>query len=315
MKTAFLYAGQGSQHKGMGEDLYQNYSEFREIYDSAELSFDLKKMCFEDKDGLLSQTKYTQPCMVAFAAGVTEILRKQNIEPDITAGLSLGEYSALCAAGVWDEATAIKLAAFRGEAMTRAAEGVESAMTAILGLDRIQIQECVYEASGLGVVTICNDNCPGQLVIGGEKNAVKAAADFAKNRGAKKCIPLNVSGPFHTSLMRDAGEELEEYFSGIRFQDEQIPVVFNLTGKPRKKDQSIQNMLKQQVQSGVRMTDTINYMLDNGVKRFVEIGPGKALTGFVKRCAKEKDMDDIQYYTVETADDIQKLLDTWNDEE
>ncbi len=315
MKTAFLYAGQGSQHQGMGEDLYSKYEEFRDVFDSAELSFDLKKICFEDGEGLLDQTKYTQPCMVAFAAGVTDILKNRNIKPDILAGLSLGEYSALFAAGVWDEKEAIELAAFRGEAMTRAAGGIDCAMTAVLGLDRIQLQECVDEASGLGVVSICNDNCPGQLVIGGEKNAVEAAANFAMNRGAKRCIPLNVSGPFHTSLMKAAGEELEGYFSEIAFRDEQIPVVFNLTGKPRKKEESVPELLKQQVQSGVRMTESLNYMLDNGVKRFVEIGPGKALTGFVKRCAKEKNMNDVQYFSIETDDDIQNLLDAWSDAE
>jgi [acyl-carrier-protein] S-malonyltransferase len=312
MKTAFLFAGQGSQHKGMGEDLYRDYEEFRQVYDSAETDFDLKKMCFENEEGLLDQTKYTQPCMVAFAAGVSNILKTLGIKPDMLAGLSLGEYSALCASGVFDGKTAIKIAAFRGDAMTKAAEGIDPAMTAVMGLSREELQQCVEEAEGLGVVSICNDNCPGQLVIGGEKAAVSAAAEFAKNRGARRCVPLNVSGPFHTSLMKSAGDELEKYFTKIDFGKEKVPVVFNLTGKELQSDQSIPELLKGQVQSGVKMTDSLNYMLDKGVRRFVEIGPGKALTGFVKRCAKEKQIDDIECYTVETSDDIEALASSWS---
>ncbi|WP_330366802.1 ACP S-malonyltransferase [Butyrivibrio sp. WCD3002] len=312
MKTAFLFAGQGSQHKGMGEDLYRDYEEFRQVYDNAETDFDLKKMCFEDENGLLSKTRYTQPCMVAFAAGVSAILKKLGIKADMMAGLSLGEYSALCASGVFDEKTVIRLAAFRGDAMTKAAEGVDSAMTAVMGLGRQELQSCVDEAEGLGVVSICNDNCPGQLVIGGEKAAVSAAAEFAKNRGAKRCVPLNVSGPFHTSLMESAGDELEKYFENLDFGNEKVPVVFNLTGKELLPDQTIPELLKGQVKSGVKMTDSLNYMLDKGVRRFVEIGPGKALTGFVKRCAKEKQIDDIECYTVETSEDIEALASSWS---
>ncbi|WP_026525253.1 ACP S-malonyltransferase [Butyrivibrio sp. MB2005] len=311
-KTAFLFAGQGSQHRGMGEDLYRDYEEFREIFDNAETDFDIKKVCFEDEEGLLDKTKYTQPCMVAFAAGVSNILKKHGIKADMLAGLSLGEYSALCASGVFDAKTAVKIAAFRGNAMTRAADGIQSAMTAVMGLGREELQQCVNEAEGLGVVSICNDNCPGQLVIGGEKAAVSAAAEFAKNRGARRCVPLNVSGPFHTSLMESAGDELEKYFEDVNFGKEKVPVVFNVTGKELLPDQSIPELLKLQVQSGVKMTDSLNYMLDKGVRRFVEIGPGKALTGFVKRCAKEKQIDDIECFTVETSEDIEALASGWS---
>lgn len=311
-KTAFLFAGQGSQHRGMGEDLYRDYEEFREIFDNAETDFDIKKVCFEDEEGLLDKTKYTQPCMVAFAAGVSNILKKLGIKADMLAGLSLGEYSALCASGVFDAKTAVKIAAFRGNAMTRAADGIQSAMTAVMGLGREELQQCVNEAEGLGVVSICNDNCPGQLVIGGEKAAVSAASEFAKNRGARRCVPLNVSGPFHTSLMENAGDELEKYFEDVNFGKEKVPVVFNVTGKELLPDQSIPELLKLQVQSGVKMTDSLNYMLDKGVRRFVEIGPGKALTGFVKRCAKEKQIDDIECFTVETSEDIEALASGWS---
>ena len=307
MKTAFLYAGQGSQHKGMGKDLYNDYPEFKEIFDGVNTDFDLKEICFEDPEGELSQTKYTQPCMVAFACGVTKILKNKGIKPDIMAGLSLGEYSALQASGVWSASEAVELASFRGNAMTRSSEGVDSGMTAVMGLTRDELQSCVNEASKLGVVSICNDNCPGQLVLGGEKAAVAAAAELAKNRGAKRCVPLNVSGPFHTSFMSKAGDELSDYFKNIDFEEEKIPVVFNLIGRERNVDETVKDLLIGQVQNGVKMTQSINYMLDKGVRRFIEIGPGRALTGFAKRCAKEKNIEDIECFSVETSTDVENL--------
>ena len=308
MKTAFLYAGQGSQHKGMGEDLYRDFDEFKRVYDEAELSFDLKKMCFEDPCGEISKTKYTQPCMVAFAAGVTAVLRKKGIKPDYLAGLSLGEYSALHAAGVWDANTAIKLAAFRGEEMTKAAKGVEAGMTAVMGMTGDELQKCVDEASDDGIVSICNDNCPGQIVIGGEKKAVDKASELAKLRGAKRCMPLNVSGPFHTKFMSPAGDALKKYFESVDFGKEQIPVVYNVKGAERTDKESVQVLLEKQVQSGVKMTQTIEYLLNKGVRRFVEIGPGKALTGFVKRTAKEMQIEDIECITLESSESIRDFL-------
>ena len=167
MKLGFLYAGQGSQHAGMGADLYEAFSAFRAVYDHAEVDFDLKKVTFEDPDGIINQTRYTQPCMVAFAAGMTAVLREKGITPAVAAGLSLGEYSALHAAGVFDAATAIRLVAFRGKAMEEAAAGRESAMMAVLNLDRSPLQDACDAASDLGCVVIANYNCPGQLVIGG----------------------------------------------------------------------------------------------------------------------------------------------------
>ena len=205
MKLGFLYAGQGSQHAGMGADLYEAFSAFRAVYDHAEVDFDLKKVTFEDPDGIINQTRYTQPCMVAFAAGMTAVLREKGITPAVAAGLSLGEYSALHAAGVFDAATAIRLVAFRGKAMEEAAAGRESAMMAVLNLDRSPLQDACDAASDLGCVVIANYNCPGQLVIGGEKAAVEKAAAIAKEKGARRCLPLKVSGPFHTPL-NDAGE-------------------------------------------------------------------------------------------------------------
>lgn len=308
MKTAFLYAGQGSQKVGMGEDLYSEFPEFKEVFDNVSLDFDLKGLCFRDPNKQLGQTRYTQPCMVAFACGVTKILQNKGIKPDMVAGLSLGEYSALQAAGVWSVEEAIKLASFRGKAMTEAAKDIDSGMVAVIGMNKNSLQECVSKARDIGQVYICNDNCPGQLVIGGEKNAVERAALMAKEKGAKMCVPLNVSGPFHTPFMRDAGEKLALFFEKISFAEEKIPVVFNCIGRERTKEESVQELLVKQVQSEVKMTDSISYMLDREIRKFVEIGPGKVLTGFVKQCAKEKNISNIECITLEKPEDIKKYI-------
>lgn len=285
MKLGFLYAGQGAQHPGMGEDLYEAFPAFRAVLDAAqaEVDFDLKRICFQDPEGVLNQTRYTQPCMVAFAAGLTAVLREKGVVPAAAAGLSLGEYSALHAAGVFDARTAVRLAAFRGKAMEEAAAGRESAMTAVLALDREPLQAACDEAGSLGTVVIANYNCPGQLVIGGDKAAVEKAAALAKERGAKRCLPLRVSGPFHTPLMAPAGEALEDYFRNVPFQEPRIPVVFNCLGREKAAEDSIPALLVRQVQSSVYMEDSIRRMAEMGLDAIVEIGPGKALSGFVKK--------------------------------
>ncbi|MDR3783356.1 MAG: ACP S-malonyltransferase [Dysosmobacter sp.] len=302
MKLGFLYAGQGSQHAGMGADLYEAFSAFRAVYDHAEVDFDLKKVTFEDPDGIINQTRYTQPCMVAFAAGMTAVLREKGITPAVAAGLSLGEYSALHAAGVFDAATAIRLVAFRGKAMEEAAAGRESAMMAVLNLDRSPLQDACDAASDLGCVVIANYNCPGQLVIGGEKAAVEKAAAIAKEKGARRCLPLKVSGPFHTSLLAPAGDALREKFKETAFGAMRIPVLFNCLGREMGPEDTIPALLEKQVQTSVYMEDTIRRLAELGVDTIVEIGPGKALSGFVKKTAPA-----IKTYAVETCADLDAL--------
>lgn len=282
MKLAFLFAGQGSQKAGMGRDLYEAYPTFRAAFDAAELDFDLKRVCFDDPDGVIGETQYTQPCMVAFACGVTAVLREMGVAPEYAAGLSLGEYSALACAGVFTPKAAVELAAYRGAAMAKAAEGVESAMTAVLSLDRQTLARCCEEASEIGMVKICNYNCPGQLVIGGEKAAVARAGELAKAAGARRLLPLRVSGPFHTPLMQPASEALQRRFETEAFGEMKIPVLFNCLGR-EKGDETVAQLLVRQVKESVYMEDTIRRLAELGVDTVVEIGPGRALSGFVAK--------------------------------
>lgn len=302
MSLAFLYAGQGSQHPGMGADLYEAHPAFRAVLDAAGVDFDLKTTMFTDPDGVLNLTEYTQPCMVAFAAGMTALLAERGIVPDYAAGLSLGEYSALQCAGVFTAPQAISLAAFRGKAMAAAAAGRPCGMTAVLGLDREKLQEACRQAAGAGVVEIANYNCPGQLVIGGEQAAVDQAAALAKELGAKRCMPLKVSGPFHTSLLAPAGDALREKFKETAFGAMRIPVLFNCLGREMGPEDTIPALLEKQVQTSVYMEDTIRRLAELGVDTIVEIGPGKALIGFVKKTAPA-----IKTYAVETCADLDAL--------
>ncbi len=303
MKLAFLYAGQGSQKAGMGRDLYESDPAFRAAFDEAKLDFDLKKVCFEDPDGVINQTQYTQPCMVAFAVGVTAALRARGVVPDVAAGLSLGEYSALSVASVFEPGQAVELVAYRGKAMAKAAEGVESAMTAVLMLDRQTLQRCCDEAGTLGVVKICNYNCPGQLVIGGEKAAVARAGELAKEAGARRLLPLRVSGPFHTPLMEEASKALKARFETEAFGEMKCPVLFNCLGH-EKGEETIAELLVRQVKESVYMEDTIRRLMELGVDTVIEIGPGKALSGFVGKTAGNA----INCYAVEDVASLEAAV-------
>ena len=309
MKLAVLYAGQGAQHPGMGREFYEDSPAFRAAFDSASLDFDLHRVCFEDPDGVLNQTEYTQPCMVAFACGVSAVLAEKGVQPTYVAGLSLGEYSALEAAGVFTAKQAIELAAYRGRAMANAAKGIDCGMTAVLNLDRDTLAACCAQAADLGCVQICNYNCPGQLVIGGEKAAVDKAAELAKQAGARRCIPLKVSGPFHTKLMAPAGDALATRFEAEPFGEMQVPVLFNCLGREKADSDSIPALLVKQVQSSVYMEDTLRRLGELGVDHILEVGPGSALAGFVK-----KTLPGVVCASVETPEQLNAALTAWKEE-
>ncbi|MGI6050877.1 MAG: ACP S-malonyltransferase [Bilifractor sp.] len=310
MVTAYLFAGQGAQAAGMGKDLYEKSETFRKTFDSAELDFDLHKMCFEDPDGELIKTQYTQPCLTAVETGITAVLREAGLHPDYVAGLSLGEYSALEAAGVLTAKETIEMTAFRGKAMAAASEGIDCGMTAVLGLSEATLQTCCDAASDEGIVSICNYNCPGQLVIGGEKKAVDKAAAFATEAGARRCIPLKVSGPFHTKLMHPAGEELEKYFQNITFRPAQSIVMYNCLGGENVTGTPVSELLVKQVQSSVYMEQILRKLFAAGVTEFVEIGPGKTLSGFVRKTASALGTDNYKTWHLDTYDSVQKYLDS-----
>ena len=307
MKTAFLYAGQGSQVKGMGKDLYEAFPAFRKAYDEAELDFDVKTLSFEDPEGKINETRYTQPALVAFACGMTAVLRENGIKPDYALGLSLGEYSALEAASVFSAKTAVEMVTFRGKKMEEASKGIESSMAAILGMSEEALDKVCKEVGG--AVSLCNLNCPGQIVIGGEKKAVEEASKLALEAGAKKAIPLKVSGPFHTSFMKSAGEALREYFKGISFQEGTCPVLHNFLGRERQEgDPSVPELLVEQVQKPVRMEEDLRRLLELGVRNFVEIGPGKTISGFLKKTAKDMGIEDFEVVSLENKEELEAFL-------
>ena len=309
MKIGFLYAGQGAQHVGMGKDLYEAYPEFAEVFDKAQLDFDLKEVCFEGPIETLSQTKYTQPCMVAFAVGMTKILANRGIRPAYAAGLSLGEYSALYGAGVFNESQVIDLVAFRGKAMAEAVTGRETGMIAVMQLDRETIKACCKKAEeefsneAFHVAEVANYNTPVQVTVSGDQKVIDRAGELMLEAGAKRIVPVAVSGPFHTSLMKPAGDKLRERFTMEHFGDMQYPVIFNATGKELAPDMNIPKMLELQVQSSVYFEDTIKYMMEKGVDTFVEIGPGKTLSSFVKKIDKS-----YTTYNVEDCAGVEALL-------
>lgn len=309
MKIGFLYAGQGSQNVGMGQDLYDTYSEFKETFDNANPGFDLKDCCFNGPIEKLGQTRYTQPCMVAFAVGVTKILANNGIKPDFAAGLSLGEYSALYSAGVFDEKQVLDLVAFRGKSMEEAVTGRDVGMIAVMSLDRDLIKkaceqaEAEFKDSKYNIAEVANYNTPVQVTVSGDTPVITRAGEIMTEMGAKRIVPVAVSGPFHTSLMKPAGDKLAERFKSENFGNMSFPVIFNSTGKELESGKTIPEMLEVQVQSSVYFEDTIRYMIEQGVDTFVEIGPGKTLSGFVKKIDRA-----LTTYSIENVDSLNAVL-------
>ncbi len=307
MKIAFLYAGQGAQRVGMGVDFYEAYPTYRAVADEAAslLDFDPMKLCADGPAELLAQTSYTQPIMATFAVGVTELLRENGITPSMTAGLSLGEYCALYSAGALTFQQLLPLLAFRGKAMETACDGLDCGMAAILGMEREPLAEICRSIEG--TVSIANYNCKGQLVIGGEKSAVDKACDLAKQNGAKRCMPLNVSGAFHTELMKPAADALCNYFKTLSFNQPSTAVYHNTTAKPLKEGESLADILTKQVMSSVYMQDCIENMVQDGAECFIEIGPGKVLGGFVK-----KTVPSIPCHSVDNIDDLKTVIELYS---
>ena len=287
MKIAFVYSGQGAQYTGMGQELYDNHEIVRTLFNeaSAALNIDVAALCFEENE-LLNQTTYTQPAILTLSTAIDALLKEKGIEPEVVAGLSLGEYSAFVKAGELDFTEAVKLVKKRGQYMTEAVPLGEGAMSAVLGLDRETIMEACQEASDLGVVSPANYNMPGQIAIAGLKEAVDKAGEILLEKGAKRVVPLQVSGPFHTALLQPAAEQLAEALKEVTVNDPDLPVISNTTTKVFTTKEEILDTMVKQVMSPVYWEDGVRAMIDLGVDTFIEVGPGKTLSSFIKKIDK-----------------------------
>lgn len=301
MKIGFLFAGQGSQHPGMGKDFYEQYDAARRLYDSIDIDIPVKELCFNGTQEQLNDTAVAQPCILATSSAIAAVLSEKGIHADVAAGLSLGEYSALAYAGVFTSQEGAKLVRQRGKIMAAALPEGTSGMAAVLNTEESVIAEVCAEVKEIGVCEIANYNCPGQIVISGQKEAVAAASEKLKARGARRVIPLQVSGAFHTSLLNEASVQLREVLDTYAFGEEEIPVINNVSGKVETRD--LREVLQEQICHSVHFTQSLQAMIDMGVELFIEIGPGHALSGFVRKTTKE-----VPVYHIDTTEDLEKVL-------
>ncbi len=300
-KIAFIFPGQGAQACGMGKDFYEQTETGKRIFDKATqlMGFSMPQLCFEENDRL-DITEYTQAAMVTASIAMMRVLEENGIKPDVAAGLSLGEYCALAAAGVMSDEDAIWTVRQRGILMQEAVPVGEGAMAAILALDAAVIEEVTGAMEG---VWIANYNCPGQIVISGEKAAVEEACEKLKAAGAKRAVMLNVSGPFHSGMLTAAGEKLGQVLSRVELHEPRIPYVANVTAQYVKSAAEVKELLTRQVSSSVRWQQSVEAMIGDGVDTFIEIGPGKTLAGFMRKISR-----DVKTLNVEKLEDIGKAV-------
>lgn len=305
-KTAFIFPGQGAQKAGMGQAFYEKFEVSKRIFDEASdiLNLDMKALCFEPND-LLDKTEYTQCALVTTELAIMAAALKCGLKADAAAGLSLGEYSALVAANVMSEADAISIVRQRGILMEHEVPAGQGSMAAVMAMDAAKIEKVITPIEG---VQIANYNCPGQIVISGKKEAVAEAMEALKAAGARRCIPLKVSGPFHSKMLIGAGEKLGELLRSVSLNTPAIPYATNVTGKYVTDEAEVKELLKQQVSSSVRWQQCIETMIADGVDIFVEIGPGTTLTGFLKKIDKG-----VTAYHIETPEDLEKLAEIWKE--
>jgi len=299
-RIAFIFPGQGAQYFGMGKDFYQNSTDSKKVYDQAStlLGIDMTALCFEENDKL-NITEYTQIGLLTTELAMLEAVGRRNVVPEVTAGLSLGEYSALVAAEKMDMKAAMKVVRQRGIIMQKAVP-IGGAMAAVIGLDNEKVFRICEETNG--IVELANYNCPGQIVISGEEKAVEEAGKALKAAGAKSIMPLKVSGPFHSSMLKEAGEKLGEVLREVEFAASHISYVSNTIAEYVSDETRIKDLLIQQVSSSVRWEQSIRLMIEKGIDTFIEIGPGRTLSGFLKRINRNVKAINIGKY-----EDLNKL--------
>lgn len=300
-KIAFIFPGQGAQYTGMGKDFYEKEPVSKAVFDKASevTGLDIPALCFEENDKL-DITEYTQIAMLTDEVAICRALEARGIRPDVTAGLSLGEYGAITASGIISEEDAFRVVRQRGIYMQEAVP-VGGAMSAVLGLENNVIESICKETEG--TVTIANYNCPGQTVITGEAAAVEKAGEALKEAGAKRVIPLKVSGPFHSVMLIPAGEKLEKELNEVELKDFSVPYVSNLMADYVTATKEIKFLLKMQISSPVKWQQSVERMIADGVDTFIEIGPGKTLSSFVKKISKE-----VKVFNIDKYEDLEKCV-------
>lgn len=304
MKIGFLFPGQGAQSVGMGKDLYDEYEEYRNVYEKIKkyTGLDVANLTFNSSEDVLSQTKNTQICILSMSLAILELLKKENIKPVASCGLSLGEYSALINSGAISFEDGVKIVKKRGELMQELCPEGNWSMLAILGLDEANVLNVCNEVK-CGFVAPANFNCPGQIVISGEKEAVLDAMEKAKELGAKRVIELKTSGPFHTKMLEKASIELKKELENININSFKNKVIKNIDGKEYSIDDDIKNILSEHIINPVKFEQSLQTMIDMGIDTFIEVGPGKTLSGFVKKISR-----DLNVYNINNVDSLKNTL-------
>lgn len=307
-KTVLMFPGQGAQYTGMGKTFYDKYSSSRECYDIASrvTGIDMTRLIFEEND-LLNKTEYTQIALYTTEVAILKALNEKNITSDVNIGLSLGEYSAITASGAIAYEDGCRIVRQRGIYMENEVPHGLGSMAAVIGMKAQELDKSLRDG-GFDKVTVANYNCPGQIVISGEKKQLSECMEALKNAGARRVIELNVSGPFHSAMLQGAGDRLEKELSGIELHELKTPYIANYNAEYVKDISNIRELLKKQVYSSVRFEQSVRRLIEDGVTEFIEAGPGRTLTGFVKKIAKDMERDDIHTINIEKTEDMEKYF-------